>query len=56
MHYEVINVDTGESHGSYETLDEARGCALFDRLTDYEIWNADEHCIVAHSAPSRQSL
>lgn len=31
----------GKSHGVYDTLDEARGCVEFDRLTDYEIWQGD---------------
>lgn len=32
----------GESHGTYDTLEEARGCVEFDRLRYYEIWDADE--------------
>ena len=36
--YEVFNLDTDESHGIYDTLDEARGCVLFDKLTRYSIW------------------
>ena len=31
MTYEVINTKTDESHGEFETLDEARGCVLYDR-------------------------
>ena len=36
--YEVINVNTGESHGTYETLERARGCVEFDQLKNWEIW------------------
>ena len=35
--FEVMN-ENGENHGAYETLDEARGAASFDRLTDYSIY------------------
>lgn len=38
MPYEVINLDTDESHGVYDTLEEARGCVAFDRLRAYSIW------------------
>jgi hypothetical protein len=38
MPYEVINLDTDESHGIYETLDMARGCIEYDRLQAYQIW------------------
>jgi hypothetical protein len=41
MSYEVINLDTDESHGVYETLGEARGCVQFDRLRAYSIWRGD---------------
>jgi hypothetical protein len=46
--YDVIDRRTGESHGIYDTLDEARGCAAFDRLDDFEIWHGDH--IVEESA------
>ena len=39
--YEVINLETGESHGTYETLERARGCVAFDGLTAYQIWRGD---------------
>ena len=45
--YEVINLDTDESHGEYETLSEARGCVEFDRLRAYSIWHGNvrvENC------------
>jgi hypothetical protein len=41
MPYEVINLDTEESHGVFETLGEARGCVQFDRLRAYSIWQGD---------------
>lgn len=37
--YEVIDLNSEESHGSFETLDEARGCVRFDRLSAYSIWH-----------------
>ncbi|NQU60402.1 MAG: hypothetical protein HQ512_04670 [Rhodospirillales bacterium] len=40
--YEVINLETGESHGKYETFDEARGCVSFDALPAYQIWSGEE--------------
>ena len=39
--FEVINLHTGESHGEYETLEQARGCVAFDRLDAYQIWRED---------------
>lgn len=46
--YEVINLKTDESHGEYDSLDEARGCVEYDRLTHYYIWQDGagrvEHC------------
>lgn len=42
MPYEVINLRTLESHGEYDSLDQARGCVEFDRLTAYAIWRGDE--------------
>jgi hypothetical protein len=36
--YEVINLDTDESHGLYETLEEARGAVRYDKLRAYSIW------------------
>jgi hypothetical protein len=36
--YEVINLTTEESHGEFETLDEARGAVRYDRLHAYSIW------------------
>ena len=43
--YEVINCESGKSHGEFETLDEARGCVLFDRLFSYMIMFGNE-CVV----------
>jgi len=39
--FEVIDRTNGTSHGNYETLEEARGCVAFDKLTNYEIWQGD---------------
>lgn len=39
MSYEVINLDTDESRGEFDTLDEARGCVRYDRLRAYAIWH-----------------
>ena len=36
--YEVIDLDSDESHGVYSSLDQARGCVAFDRLRAYSIW------------------
>lgn len=36
--YEVFDLNTDESHGSYRTLDEARGAVRYDRLKAYDIW------------------
>ena len=36
--YQVLNLETGESQGEFDTLNEARSAVLFDRLTRYEIW------------------
>ena len=35
--FEVINLDTDESHGTYETLEQARGAVRYDRLRAFEI-------------------
>lgn len=37
--FEVIDLNTDESHGKYATLEQARGCVEFDRLRAYSIWN-----------------
>lgn len=37
--YKVVDLETDESHGRYESLDEARGCVLFDRLERWAIWH-----------------
>lgn len=39
MQYEVINLDTNQSHGKFETLDEARGCIDYDRLRHWQVWD-----------------
>ena len=39
--YELINPNTNESHGVYETLEEAQGAVKYDRLLSYSIWFED---------------
>jgi hypothetical protein len=41
MKFEVINLATDESHGTFDTIAEARGCVAYDRLKAYEIWQVD---------------
>jgi hypothetical protein len=36
--YEVIREPDGDSHGQFDTLDEARGCVAFDRLAEWSIY------------------
>lgn len=36
--FEVFNLDTDESHGVYDTLEEARGAVRYDKLRAYSIW------------------
>lgn len=39
MRYRVINEKTNESHGVYDSFDEARGCVAYDGLVEnYSIW------------------
>lgn len=62
--YEVINETTGESHGCFASLDEARGCVRFDHLDagpGYSIWRDSmvrvEACEPVHEdARVRQGL
>lgn len=35
--YELINLRTDESHGTYATAEEARGAVAYDRLDSWEI-------------------
>ena len=37
--YEVIDYASNESHGSFGTLDEARGCVAYDRLLTWGIFD-----------------
>ncbi len=41
--FEVFDLgpDTMPSHGTYATLEEARGCVAFDGLRNYSIWHGD---------------
>lgn len=42
MPYEVYSLETDESHGTFETLSEARGCVSYDRIqAAYEIQKVD---------------
>lgn len=43
--YQVINVETGESHGFFETVERARGCIEFDKISDWEIWADNGVCL-----------
>ncbi len=45
--FTVINVETGANHGKYDSLELARGCVSFDRLTDWEIWDGDNYCVAS---------
>ena len=40
--YQIINIETGESHGIFHTLDEAQRQIVSDKLTTFDIWNGDE--------------
>ena len=39
--YEVFDLATDESHGTFETLERARGCVRFDKLRTYSIWKGN---------------
>jgi hypothetical protein len=39
--YRVIDLSTGESHGDFESIEEAMGCVAYDRLTRFQVWNGD---------------
>lgn len=38
MAYEVFDLVTDDSHGEFETLEEARGAVRYDKLKAYSIW------------------
>ncbi len=44
--FEVIDLKTHKSHGVYDTLLEAKGCVLYDRLSSWQIWH-NESTLVA---------
>ena len=48
-HYSLFDDTDNTCHGTYETLDEARGAASFDRLTAWTVYYKDE--IVASHTP-----
>lgn len=39
--YTVIDLSDDTSHGTYGTMEEARGCVSFDRLRAYAIWHGN---------------
>ena len=41
MSFEVIDLDTDESQGKFDTRDEARACVRFNRLRAYAIWDGN---------------
>lgn len=41
--YTVYDEDTGESHGEYETLSQAKGCVEYDKLSHWSIWVEDNY-------------
>jgi hypothetical protein len=45
--YELIDSETEALHGTYETLDEARGAAAYDKLAEYAIWHGNERVMAA---------
>jgi len=51
--YNVINLNTNESHGEYETVGDARACVWYDKLDAYEIWLGD---LLVQSCDERGSL
>lgn len=52
--YEVVDLNTGKSHGVYDSLDEARGCVEFDQLTHWSIDDALHGRIVEQHDPGRR--
>lgn len=55
MKYEVINLETELSHGEYETLDEARGAILYDKLKTWQIW-FDGHELIERCSPLHDEI
>lgn len=39
--FALVNLDTDQPATGFDSLDEARAAAAFDRLTRYEIWEGD---------------
>ena len=39
--FEVFEATAGESHGIFDTLEEARGCVEFDKIVSWTIWQGD---------------
>lgn len=45
MRYEVVDLEaprSTQSHGWYDSIEEARGCVAYDRLRSWQIWSRDE--------------
>lgn len=42
MNYELINLINGKSHGTWDSLEDARGAVIYDRLISWRIlvWNS----------------
>ena len=36
--FEVYNLETDESHGTFPTYEQAMGAVRYDKLTQYQIW------------------
>jgi hypothetical protein len=53
--FEVFERPSADSHGVYDTLDEARGCVSYDRLKEWEIWQGD-HIVDESDGPFRSSF
>ena len=43
--YRLIDVETGEVHGEYDTVELARNGIEFSGLFDWEIWNEFDDCV-----------
>ena len=50
--FRVYDLDTDESHGDYETLDDARGAVIFDGLIKWQIWYFDPTVSADHEVDS----
>jgi hypothetical protein len=39
--FDVIDLNTERSHGTYDSLEEALGCIAYDHLRYWEIWRGN---------------